>query len=258
MTTVARLLTEATDPEQSPRPNSQDSSLEEWITSWAQENSSAVEIWGSEKVWQRIKGVIDAGGDVKSISVGEDTEKVDLRNWARKHLEANPGYRKLAFEDNISSAELILYKLPGGPARSSMQNNPKTAAVEQLIDKVVGRLNEDDAVGVVSGEVGGNQDDPRDRTTLASTADEIEDAASMVAGLIDRTPEFADSPTGQVLLYRLKRIYRHLTDIASEVEELAARSHEAEERSERLPSMSNTPAAESVRKMVDDVAKSIV
>lgn len=223
--------------------------LQAWIENWAQENSSAVEVWGREKVWKRIKGVIDAGGDIKSISVGEDTESVDLRNWVKKHLEANPGYKKLAFEDNISSAELILYKLPDAPAQPSMQKNPKVAAVEQLLSEVSG-FNDDGTgstdVGSTSGQSAGGAGDPRNRTQLAQVADEVEDTASMIAGLIDRSPEFADSPVGRGLFYSLDNINKRLVVIAEQVEELAEKSYAADERSERLPSMSNTPAAESV------------
>lgn len=104
--------------------------MDDWIVDWAEENGSAVEIWGSRELRQKIKDIVDTGGIVMPIGLDTDTAaEQGLMGPGGKHGQdggeglrrladqiaqkwAKKGYQELAFEDNFDQGELLLFK-PG-------------------------------------------------------------------------------------------------------------------------------------------------
>lgn len=225
-------------------------SLEDWISTWAQENGSAVEIWGNEEIWEGIKAVVDTGCEIKAVAL--NPEDGPISELEHKVILDNPGFKKLVSEDNIDSAEIIIYKPCGGaqtpPAKPSVAT-PKVANVEALLNRAVKRIG--DSSMDLSRSAG---------VAVAQLADGIEDMASMVAGLITRTPGYDQTPNGRKLAELLRHADYFLSQAHEIVDDEANAEGEQERRKTRLPSMANTPAAESVelvRKMIGEVAKDV-
>ena len=86
--------------------------LDEWINEWCLENGSAVEIWGDEQLWTKIKQAVDSGAKVVAV---DSREKVDEM--------VNGGYTLLADEENGDSYDSILVK-DSKPAATAGRKRP--------------------------------------------------------------------------------------------------------------------------------------
>jgi hypothetical protein len=84
-----------------PAIGSESGDLQDWVTDWAMENGSAVEIWGDVEIWRKIKELVDTGAEIKTADTMELKDQM-----------VGQGYELLADEDNIDSYDAILFK-PG-------------------------------------------------------------------------------------------------------------------------------------------------
>ena len=53
----------------------------DWIENWSQENGSAVEIWGDEDLWEKIKEMVDSGVKVKAVDSEQKINKFRKMGW---------------------------------------------------------------------------------------------------------------------------------------------------------------------------------
>lgn len=75
--------------------------LASFIKNWAEENGSAVDMWGWEQDWQEIKDAVESGVKLKIVTSVKALEKYTDAGW--EELTSDPFGTEDAFE-------AILYK----------------------------------------------------------------------------------------------------------------------------------------------------
>lgn len=87
--------------------------LHNWISNWANDNGSAIDVYGTIKLWSKLKDIVEAGDKIKIVH-GEYPRSINGRSVddsffrAQEQLEAK-GWTLFHHEENGDSYELIYH-----------------------------------------------------------------------------------------------------------------------------------------------------
>jgi hypothetical protein len=73
--------------------------LDDWIVSWGEKNNSAVDLWGDEGLWKKIKKLVDSGVKIKVAHSENDVKKYKQLGW-----------KTLSMKDTYSQYEALMVK----------------------------------------------------------------------------------------------------------------------------------------------------
>lgn len=88
---------------------------DDFLSNFAQEHGSAVDIWGDETLAKEIKALTDQGAQFKSVMWGSDEHEGPAEYHQEVRRLLAKGWKLLRDEDNIDSFEAILYKIGESP-----------------------------------------------------------------------------------------------------------------------------------------------